>query len=202
MTVLVRRQLMTGLGAALLGESVARAEDPPADRDRSVAENYRLPIADSDRIVAGATIGVNTAIADVKAILLSFARYKDILPRLQQSRVVAEENGVTDVYMRAPIMHGLSAIWGVMRFTPPSVWRKRGLQIAGNLTKGNMSVWTGKWMAFPCGEKRTLLKLELYIDIDVPVPVSLVNDQLLWACRFGVTSVRDMAECGATTGAG
>ncbi len=194
MTVMVRRQLLTGIGVLLSGGS-ALAEEPPADRDRSVAENYQLPVPGSDRIVAGATIGVNAPLADVKKLVLSYQRYKDILPRLQQSRVVAEENGVTDVYMRAPILHGLSAIWGLMRFQPPVPWRKRGFQVEGNLVKGNMEAWHGKWMAFPCGDKRTLLKLELYIDLEVPVPVSIVNRELLWAAGVGVTAVRDLSEC-------
>ena len=57
--------------------------------------------------------------------------------------------------------------------------------------------WSGRWLAFPCGEKRTLLKLEMYCEVGIPLPARVVNKWLLWACRKGVTAVRDMAERGA-----
>jgi hypothetical protein len=210
---LPRRELCAGALAMLLprvafGEEPEKA--PPTaspsvpkseteGRDRSVAENYTVPVEGTDLVIAGATIGVNAPLADVKRVLLAFHRYKDILPRLQQSRVVAETDGATDVYMRAPIMNGLAAIWGVVRFTPLTPWRKRGFQLAGARVSGNVEKWTGKWMAFPCGDKRTLLKLELFCEVGLPLPTRVVTKWLLWACNKSVTAVRDMAECGSSS---
>ena len=173
--------------------------DDAPERDRSVAENYSLPVAGTDLVICGATIGVNAPLASVKRVLLTFHRYKEILPRLQQSRVVAESEGATDVYMRAPIMNGLAAIWGVARFAPVAPWRTRGIQLTGSLVSGNIQKWTGRWMAFPCGERRTLVKVELFCEVGLPIPSRIVTKWLLWACRKSVTAVRDMAECGTST---
>jgi hypothetical protein len=169
---------------------------PNPDRDRTVASNYTLPVEGTDVVIAGAAIDVHAPLEDVKRVLAAFHRYKEILPRLQQSRVVAENNGVTDVYLRAPILHGLTAVWGVARFAPFAPWRTRGVQLVGTLASGNLRKWSGKWMAFPCGERRTLLKLELFVETGMPIPTRIVNKWLLWASLKGVTAVRDMAECG------
>jgi hypothetical protein len=191
-----RRDLLAAVAAVTVPASAWAADGPPPDRDRSQPENYHRPVPGTDLVIAGAIIGVNAPLAAVKKVLLAYHRYKDILPRLQQSRVVAEDNGTNDVYMRAPILNGLAAIWGVMRFSPVKPWGKRGIQIDGELLKGNINKWHGTWIAFPCGAKRTLLKIELFIDLDVPVPTSVVNRNVLWAARKGVSAVRDMAECG------
>ncbi len=169
-------------------------EGPPPNRDRSVAENYQLPVEGSDLVIGGAVIGVNTTLDAVKKVLLSFRRYKDILPRLEQSRLVAEENGSVDVYMRAPLLHGLGAIWGIAHFPPIEPWRGRGIQLRGEFVKGNLKKWNARWMAFPCGGHRTLLKIEMFADIDLPVPVKWITDELLRSCRDAVTAVRDIAE--------
>lgn len=178
--------------------SAPSTESPPPERDRTEASNYTAPIADSELVVCGAVIDVHAPLEDVKRVLAAFHRYKHILPRIQQSRVVAENAGTTDVYLRAPILHGLAAIWGVARFAPFAPWRKRGVQLVGSMVSGNLEKWSGKWMAFPCGERRTLLKLELFAELSMPIPTSVVTKWLLWACRKGVTAVRDMAECGTS----
>lgn len=193
---MVRRQALAALATLTFPGRALAGDAPAAETDRSVAENYQRAVRDTDLVIGGALIGIHAPLATVKKVLLAFPRYKEIFPRLQQSRIVAEDNGVTDVYVRAPILHGLAHIWGIMRFQPPKPWRTRGIRIDGELVKGNIVAWNGTWMAIPCGKKRTLLKLEMFIEVDVPAPASAVNHSMLWATRKGVTAVRDIAECG------
>ncbi|MBM4376543.1 MAG: hypothetical protein FJ095_15785 [Deltaproteobacteria bacterium] len=185
-------ELRPGTGDAPLGA-------PTTDRDRTAAATYVIPVAGTDLVIGGAVIDVRAPLADVTKILGEFHRYKEILPRLQQSRVVAEEGDKTDVYMRAPILHGLAAVWGVARFGPFEPYKTRGVQRQGELVSGNIEKWSGRWVAFPCGERRTLLKLELFCRLSIPLPSRVVNKWLLWACRKGVSAVRDMAECGVSS---
>ncbi|MBM4360720.1 MAG: hypothetical protein FJ096_21650 [Deltaproteobacteria bacterium] len=173
--------------------------EPAAERDRTVASTYTIPVEGTDLVIGGAAIDIHAPIEDVKRVLTAFHRYREILPRIQQSRVLAEKDDSTDVYLRAPILHGLAALWGVARFAPFAPWRKRGVQLVGTMVSGNLEKWSGKWLAFPCGEKRTLLKLELFVQVGMPLPTRVVTKWLLWACQKGVTAVRDMAECGKSS---
>ncbi len=169
-----------------------------ATRDRSVAETYSRPTPGSDFVTGGAIIGINTALEDVRAVLFAFGGYRTILPRLDQSRIVARSKGTTDVYLRAPILRGLAHVSGTVRFPPPKPYHELGIQIDGTLVKGNVEAWRGSWKAFPCGRRRTVLRLELFIDVTVPVPTSIVNREVIWACAQGVTAVRNVAECNAS----
>lgn len=180
-----------------IGDAPLRA--PIADRDRTEAANYVITMPGTDVITGGAAIDVRAPLADVRKIIGSFHRYKEILPRIQQSRVVAENGGTSDVYLRAPILGGLAALWGVARFKPFQPYKSRGIELAGTLVDGNIDDWQGRWMAFPCGEKRTLLKLEIYCRPSIPIPSRIINKWTLWACLKGVTAVRDMAECGTSS---
>lgn len=201
--LLRRRQAVAG-AVVLLLPNLATADERPLldaapaapERDRSSAENYSVAVEGSDVARAGAAIGIHAPMADVKRVLLAFHGYKDIFPRLKQSRVVNETPVATDVYLRAPIMNGLAAIWGVARFQPVQSWRNRGILLEGALVSGNVEKWSSAWMAFPCGERRTLLKLELYCELGLPIPARIINKWLLWACRKSVSAVRDIAECG------
>ena len=181
---LTRRTLIVG-GAASAATTLA-----PIDaiaRDRSVAERYRFPTPKHPIDTGGAIIGVNGPMKKVLAEVQKFRKYNRILPRLQQSRIITKRKGTTDVYMRAPILNGVAHIWLHARFPPPLRWRKKGVQVVGRMVKGNLDTWHGVWKMHPCGPNRTILRLELHIDIQVPVPDAWVTPELMWACDKGVT---------------
>ncbi|MSP26025.1 MAG: hypothetical protein EXR75_12865 [Myxococcales bacterium] len=228
MTAWVGRRTLLQLGAAFAGSSLttlgpasfAYAADAGGDeglqiadddrfelddeddaleaRDRSVAEPYSRPTPGSDFVTGGAVIGVNAPMAEVKLVLLAFGNYHTILPRIDQSRIVGRREGTTDLYLRAPVLRGLAHVSGITRFAPAFPYAGLGWQLDGVLVKGNIDAWRGTWKIFPCGPRRTLLRLELFIDVALPVPTSLVNREIVWACVQGVTAVRKVSECAAS----
>jgi hypothetical protein len=194
---LPRRRLVAALGAgagALFLPTVALG------RDRSIAERYRKPTAGSDIDTGGAIIGVNAPLAKVLRVVTRYDRYDQILPRLEQSRIVGKTpQGGTDVYVRAPILRGVAHVWGVGRFTKPRRWGKAGKVIVGSLVKGNLEAWNSRWVLHPCSPTRTILRFEMFAMLIIPVPTSQVTPELMWASDMAVTAVRDMAECGRST---
>jgi ribosome-associated toxin RatA of RatAB toxin-antitoxin module len=131
----------------------------------------------------------------VLEVVQDFRKYHRILPRLELSRVVGKKKGMTDVYMRAPILRGLAHVWGIARFTPPKRYKRHGRAIAARMVDGNLDGWHGVWRLYPCG-KRTVLRMEMFIDLQIPVPDAVVTPELEWAADKAVTAVRDMVECG------
>jgi polyketide cyclase/dehydrase/lipid transport protein len=182
-------------GAAALGSSFVLG--PPAwGRDLSVAERYQFRAPGRATDTGGALIAVQAPLDRVVAVLTDFRKYSDILPRLELSRVVARGPKGTDVYLRAPILGGVVSIWGIARFSQPKPWGQRGRRIVGRLIRGNLDGWSGQWKVWPCGPERVLLRLEMFFDLQIPLPDVVVIDNVMWSCQTSVTAVRDMAECG------
>ncbi len=194
-------------GSETIGESSPSESDgtraPAAGTprlDRRQPRIERLPTRGSDIETGAARIVIHAPLADVRRVLLRFRNYHKILPRLTQSRVVGGKKGTyTDVYMRAPIMHGVAHIWGVMRFSAPKRWAQRGETISVSYLDGNLDDFRGRWYMFPCGPKRTTLRIELFLDPSIPVPDRIVGKWLAWAAGRSVAAVRDIVECGSSS---
>ena len=168
--------------------------------DRSVAQRYRFKTPNSDVQSGGAIIAVNRPLKDVLKVVLQFRKYKRILPRLEQSRIVAKKPGKhTDLYVRAPVLGGTFHVWAIIRLRDPQRWRSRGKKVVGSLLKGELDAWQSVWKMHHCGPKRTILRLELYAELAIPVPSSVVTPELEWMADRGVTAVKDIATCGKST---
>ncbi|MGH7268939.1 MAG: hypothetical protein ACREJ3_00795, partial [Polyangiaceae bacterium] len=63
---------------------------------------------------------VHAPIASVRAKVLDYGHYRDILPsRFKTSRVVRHAgDGAVDVYMQILVLHGMVTLWDVTRFGP------------------------------------------------------------------------------------
>lgn len=164
--------------------------------DRTVARTTSVPTPGSDIETAESVIVIRAPMSQVRRVLQRYQRYKQILPRIDQSRIVGKKKGHTDLYMRAPILHGLAHMWMVTRFAPPKRWGYRGEKIATKYVDGNVRNWKGSWIMYPCGPNRTVLRLQLYLELSIFVPSSIVSKWLRWAATKGVTAVRDIVECG------
>jgi ribosome-associated toxin RatA of RatAB toxin-antitoxin module len=167
---------------------------PAAAEPRAKVLRYLKPTAGSDIETGGAWTVVHAPIAVVRKAVQDYERYVQVMPRLEQSRIVGRKNGETDVYMRAPILNGVVHMWGVVRFSRPQK-SGRWESIVGRYVKGNLQAYHGVWRLYPCTPDRTLLKLEMFADIKIPMPASMISPELAWAADVSVTSIRDRSEC-------
>lgn len=161
------------------------------------AVRYLKPTPGSEVQTGGAVIIVNAPLPKVRRVLLQYHRYKSILPRLEQSRIIDKNPEYADVYLRAPILRGVAHVWGVARFWAPQPWG-RGQKIHSTYVKGNLDAWRGMWSMYPCGSQHTVLRMELFLELKIPLPASMVSPELAWASDKAVTAVRDRAECRQT----
>ena len=191
-------QTTVGIASAVPGG----APPPPSPGAGASAERpkrmesvrYRKPVAGSNFDAGGAWILVNAPVDVVRKVVQRFDRYDRLIPRLEQSRVVARRHGATDVYLRAPVLHGAVTLWAVIRFNPIE---KLGVveRMSSELVEGNLLSWNAEWRLIPCGEERTLIKLEILTDVNIPFPSSLIAPELAYIADKAVTAVRDRAEC-------
>lgn len=194
---LSRRGLLVG-SAATVALAAAPA-DAGKEPGKAKAKRYRIDTRNSDIDTGAAVILVHAPLEQVLDVVLDFRKYHRILPRLEQSRIVRRNKGKTDVYLRAPVLNGAYNLWGIARFEPPKRYKSEGKLVKGRMVKGNINHWFGSWKLEPKDDQRTVLRMEMFVDPDVPVPDSWVTPELMWAADKGVTAVRDMAEDGRAT---
>lgn len=185
---LPRRALLASAVAAPLGLLTRDAGAAiPSDEPR----RYQYPTEGSRIDTGGAILRVKAPQDEVMAQVLKYQNYHRILPNIERSQILKKTKGAADVYLRAPIMKGLVSIWGQIDFRGPLKWKWGGQAVTAAMKKGNVHGFHGAWKMHPCGDC-TILRLEMYIDVKVPVPASIVTDQLGWASAKGVKAVRDL----------
>lgn len=199
-----RRQFLltsASAGLALLtSDAEAWAETNDSSKGKSKAKRYRLPTPGSDIDTGAAVILVDAPLDQVLKVVQDYRHYRKILPRLEQSRIVGAKKGRTDVYMRVPIMNGAYSVWGIARFTDPKPHRDDGKIVVAKMVKGNVDSWHGAWKLEPRNERQTVLRMEMFVDLKVPVPNDWVTPKLMWATDRSVSRVRDLAEKRAKRG--
>jgi ribosome-associated toxin RatA of RatAB toxin-antitoxin module len=163
------------------------------------AVRYRHPTPGSRIETGGAYVLVRAPVKLVRKVIQRQERYARIFPRIEQSRVISRQNGATDVYLRAPVLHGAVTLWGLVRFLAP---RKQGaLEIVDSqYFEGNLETFRATWRMLACGPEHTLLTMELFADLKLPLPASVITPELEWASDKAVSAVRDLAECAARAG--
>ncbi len=149
-----------------------------------------------------AEILVAAPLAAVRQQVTAYNGYRDLAPdKFSRSRVIAKENGETDVYMQAPLLKGLIVLWQVMRFSPvralgPDSERVEGRYVRGNLKDANV-IFTMKSV----DARRTLLTIDLLVLPNMAVPQSMVDEELRDAAAIAVEAMREKAEGRGTPGA-
>lgn len=183
------RRAFLSAAAATPGWLIApdAAAEIPTDEPR----RYQYPTPGSRIDTGGAILKVKAPQEEVMAEVLKYHQYDRILSNIKTSKVLEKSDGEAKVYLGAPIMKGLVTVWGQIKFTGPFNWKWGGQAVTAAMEKGNVKGFHGAWKMHPCGAC-TVLRLEMYIDLKVPVPASLVTEQLGWACAKGCRAVRDM----------
>jgi ribosome-associated toxin RatA of RatAB toxin-antitoxin module len=191
--------LFAWAAAAALAPGRAHADlatEVAALEQKGEAIRYARATPGSDIETGGASILVSAPLARVERLVLRFGRYKELVPAFAQSRLVqTHKTGEQDVYLEVPVMHGAAKIWGLLRFSKPTRDKNgSSLAISARMMKGNVDDFRAVWRLRAVDDKRTMVKLELFVDPDLPVPTALIEKGLTIAADKGVTAIRDFAE--------
>ena len=165
-----------------------------AEAGRSKAKRYRFATPGSHIDTGAAVILVNAPLEEVLDVVQSYRKYREIMPKVKQSRIVGKKRGKTDVYMRVPIMKGAHSVWGIARFDAPKRHQGDGRIVRAQMVKGNVEDWHGAWKLETEGKDQTVLRMEMFCDLKIPVPTKWVTPKLMWATDKSVTRVRDLVE--------
>lgn len=180
--------------------SSARADVPDPDATRIAAAGHSLkwnwtPPGRDARYGHAETL-IHAPIAKVRGLVLDFAHYTELAPSITTSRVVGRDKGGTDVYLRMGVLNNALAIWSVIRFAPPEHTPAGAEVIEGRMLqgKGNIDDSVLVWTVRSAGPEWTVLKLDFLLRPGLPVPQSLVDEQLRDSAMDAVNSLHDRAQ--------
>ena len=183
------------VGALLL--AVSAVAQPNEEQKRLMkkrdAERYDVA-AEGSRIRAGAArVTVKAPVKAVHKVVSDFKNYPDFISKFEKARVVGKEGDKTDVYLQVPILKGAAKVWAVVRFQP--VKSVNGWDVLeAHMIKGNVKRLDAWWRIKKIDDDNTQLNLEMLIVPKLPVPGSLVTDEVAYAADVAVMGSRDRAE--------
>lgn len=139
---------------------------------------------------------IHAPIAEVRKLVVDFARYKELAPSITTSRVVGREpDGSTSVYIRMGVLNNTISFWNVTRFAP---LRETGGDeiLEGQMVpgKGNIDDSAVVWTMHPAGADWTVLKFDVLLNPGLPAPQSLVDEQLRDSAMDAVNSIHDRTQ--------
>lgn len=190
------------LTAAFMTPSTGRADERDPDAARISAAGHSLkwnwtPPGRSDRYGHAETL-VHAPLATVRARVLDFGRYHEIMPeKFRASRVIGHSpDGSADVYVQIAILHGMVLLWDVTRFTPvhsvaPGLDVVEGRMVSG---KGNIEDLNVVWTLHALDDEWTVLKLDLLLKPGLPAPQSAVDEELRDSAMNAVDAIHDRAQ--------
>ncbi|HTB77109.1 MAG TPA: hypothetical protein VK762_27880 [Polyangiaceae bacterium] len=180
--------------------SVAGAADPDAQRIASAGHSLKwnwTPPGRVERYGHAETL-IHAPLASVRAKVVDYAHYKDILPsRFKMSRVVGHvPDGSADVYIQIAVLHDMLMLWDVTRFSPvkraaPGLEMLEGKMVPG---KGNVQDMNVVWTMHALDSGWTVLKLDLLLKPGIPAPQSAIDEELRDSARYAVDMVHDRAQ--------
>jgi hypothetical protein len=185
------------LGAHL---SSARADAPDPDATRIAVAGHSLkwnwtPPGRDGRFGHAETL-IHAPTARVRGLVLDFAHYTELASSITTARVVGRDKAGTDVYLRMGVLNNALTIWSVIRFAPPQLAPAGAEVIEGRMVqgKGNIDDAVLVWTVRSAGPEWTVLKLDFLLRPGLPVPQSLVDEQLRDSAMDAVNSVHDRAQ--------
>jgi hypothetical protein len=142
-----------------------------------------------------AEVLVTAPLARVRKLVLDYGHYKELTAgKFHTSRVIGREAHGTDVYFQVQVLDGLITLWQVFRFQELKPLAPGWAMVEGWYVKGNIKAANTAWTLHAVDESHTVLRFDLLILPNVPMPQSLLDDGLRAAAAIAVESIRDNAQ--------
>jgi len=126
----------------------------------------------------------------VMETITDYGSYDQFLPTFEESRVLSQRGSNAMVYLEALVARGTITLWAQMRLyerRPEGDTRV----IEGRLMEGNVSTFLARFRVTPVnGGDKTLVEFNLLIDLDMPIPSSLLTTENVRNSRKALKALR------------
>jgi hypothetical protein len=142
-----------------------------------------------------AEVLIDAPIDVVEMQVRAFGQYKDLAPgKFKTSKIIDKTETSTDVYMQISIMKGFVTLWQVMRFGPTRAVSADTRVIEGAYVKGNLKTAHSLFALRKVSERRTILKADILISVDVAAPEELLDEELRDYAADALVGLRDKSQ--------
>ena len=149
--------------------------------------------------IGHAEILVNAPAARVLSVVSDYAHYKEIVPnKLKNVHVVAKDATGTDVRFEVPIMHGAVKIFYKLRFGPAMTMPSGEKVVEGRYLDGNVKTADLIFTIRQVAPAFTVLTIDNLIDLKVPAPQSMIDEELRDAAGDAAEGMRTRAQGGSS----
>ena len=169
--------VVSGLFGGLPVVSAQTGGESMAQRLGTRVEFGRLAAEGSDIDWGRAIAVVDAPYERVASAVREYADYRHFMPFFTASRVVSSRGSSSIVYMEASVLHGTTTLWANMRMRVRDQSAERTI-VEGRMADGNMADFRARWEVVPIDNgARSLLRLQVLIDPDLPLPDSVCSNE-------------------------
>jgi ribosome-associated toxin RatA of RatAB toxin-antitoxin module len=117
---------------------------------------------------------------EVLAILHDYSKYAGLFPYFQTTKVLSQRGSDAIVYLEAKVLHGAATLWGQVRMkATPGQNGTEVIDVKMMKGKSNVAEFLARWEITPIdGGERTQVAFQLLVDPDLPVPNSIVSNEM------------------------
>lgn len=168
----------------------------PNSAGATAARRYEVQMPFSDIKGGAAHTEIRAPLDLVRRIVTDYGRWAEHIKRFDKAHIIGRHGDTTDVYLQVPVMKGAAKVWGVVRFDPPKPGNNGEEVIVGHLLKGNIKRLDARFRLSRIDDQRTGLDIELLIvpDFFIPLPNSMVTDELAYAADMAAQGIGDSSE--------
>lgn len=136
---------------------------------------------------------VNASPNDVLAVLYDYGKYAGLFPYFEKSRVLSQRGNDAIVYLEAKVLHGAATLWSQVRISATSPTPDTRVVEARMMKgKGNIDQLLARWEITPVdGGQRSLVAFQLLVDPDLPMPDSVVSNEMKKGAHRAFRALRD-----------
>ncbi len=117
---------------------------------------------------------------EVLAILHDYSKYAGLFPYFQTTKVLSQRGQDAIVYLEAKVLHGAATLWGQVKMKArPGANGTEVIDVTMMKGKSNVAEFLARWEVTAVdGGQRTKVAFQLLVDPDLPVPNSIVSNEM------------------------
>jgi ribosome-associated toxin RatA of RatAB toxin-antitoxin module len=175
-------------------EAYATFAEPEATPPDDGITTVGVPIEGTDHVRGRSSAVVEVPIQKVRDTVLAFAEYPDFMPHYEKCKVLGRTTtGARDVYMEIAALHGAVKFWTRVEVPKPTTVDGYETYDA-RYVEGNVKDFRAIWRLKKVTDTSTEVSLEIYLEPNLPMPTSILNEENLDGSAKAIRAVRRRLE--------
>jgi len=162
-----------------------------AAEEATAIEAGNVAYPGSDVSWGRAVTTVDLPVSKVSSVVTDYARYSEFIPRCDQSKVLSRRGDNAILYIQSKVLKNTTTFWVQLHIYKKVKKDSSTIVVEGRKLQGNVERAVARWELWPVdGGKRTRIAFQFFVQLDLPIPSSVVSDQNRKAARATLKALR------------